>query len=125
LSAPTADQATGHYTNSVTVTLSAMSGATIRYTTNGSAPDASSTAYSSALTFDVTTTVKAKAFHPDYTTSAETSRTYTLAPSAPTLNPTAGTYVAGQEVTITSPTSSSTMHYTINGVEPTESDPII
>ena len=35
-----------------------------------------------------------------------TSRTYTLAPSAPTLNPTAGTYVAGQLVTVTSPSTS-------------------
>ena len=125
LSAPTSDQATGNYTDSVTVTLSAMSGATIRYTTNGSTPTGSSTAYSAPLTFDVTTTLKAKAFHPDYQTSAETSRTYTLAPAAPALNPTAGTYVAGQLVTVTAPTTSSTMHYTINGVEPTESDPII
>jgi alpha-tubulin suppressor-like RCC1 family protein len=125
LDAPTADQATGNYTNAVTVTLSAMSGATIRYTTDGSTPTGSSTAYSAPLPFEITTTLKAKAFHADYTTSAETSRTYTLAPSAPTLNPTAGTYTAGQEVAITSPSTSTTMHYTINGVEPTESDPTI
>jgi alpha-tubulin suppressor-like RCC1 family protein len=124
LDAPAADQATGSYTNAITVALSAMSGATIRYTTNGSTPTGSSTIYTAPLTFDVTTTLKAKAFHPDYTTSAETARTYTLAPSAPTLNPTAGSYVAGQLVTVTSPTSGTTMHYTLNGVEPTESDPV-
>ena len=66
-----------------------------------------------------------KAFHPDYSPSAEVTRTYTITPSAPTFNPTAGNYVAGQEVTVTAATSGSAIHYTINGVEPTTSDPTI
>jgi alpha-tubulin suppressor-like RCC1 family protein len=124
-SAPTADQATGNYTNSVTVTLSAQSGATIRYTVDGSTPTSGSSIYTAPLAFDVTTTLKAKAYHPDYVTSAETSRTYTLSASAPTFSPTAGTYIAGQEVTVTSPSVGSTVHYTLNGAEPTMSDPVI
>ena len=46
------------------------------------------------------------------TASAELSVTYTLSASAPTLNPTAGTYTAGQLVTVTSPSSGTTMRYT-------------
>jgi alpha-tubulin suppressor-like RCC1 family protein len=61
----------------------------------------------------------------DYSPSAEVTRTYTLAPSAPAFSPTAGSYTAGQDVTITGATSGSTIHYTINGVEPTTSDPTI
>ena len=102
-----------------------MSGATIRYTTDGSAPTSGSSIYTAPFAFDVTTTLRAKAYHPDYNTSAELSRTYTLVASAPTFSPTAGTYVAGQDVTVTSPSVGSTMHYTINGVEPTTSDPVI
>ena len=126
LSAPTADNGEGSYTNSVTIALSAMSGARISYTLDGTTPvDNETQRYSAPITLEVTKTLKAKAFHDDYTPSAVPSFIYTLAPSAPTLNPTAGTYTAGQEVTVTSPTTSTTMHYTINGVEPTESDPII
>jgi len=125
LSAPTSDQATGSYVDSVTVTLTAMAGAQIRYTTNNTAPLSSSTLYTGPLAIDTTTTLRAKAFHPDYATSAETSRTFTLAAAAPTFNPTAGTYVAGQAVTVTSPSIGSTVHYTINGAEPTTGDPTI
>ncbi|MBY0492843.1 MAG: chitobiase/beta-hexosaminidase C-terminal domain-containing protein [Cyanobacteria bacterium] len=125
LSTPTADTGTGSYTNSVTVALSALSGATIRYTTNNTAVQPTSAIYSAPLAFDTTTTLRVKAYHPDYTASSEATFTYTLAAATPTFNPTAGTYVAGQLVTVTSPSVGSTVHYTINGAEPTESDPTI
>ena len=126
LSAPTADNGTGNYTNTVTVTISALSGARIAYTLDGSTPqDIESQWYSTPITLDVTKTLKAKAFHNDYTASAVSTWTYTLSAGTPTFNPTAGTYVAGQLVTLTSPSTGSTMHYTINGAEPTESDPTI
>ena len=47
------------FSESTTVTMSAESGAEIRYTTDGSTPTASSTLYSSAITLTDTTTVKA------------------------------------------------------------------
>jgi len=125
LSAPTSDQPTGSYVDIVTVTLTAMAGAEIRYTTNNTAPLSTSTLYAGPLAIDTTTTLRAKAFHPDYVTSAETSRTFTLAAAAPTFSPTAGTYVAGQVVTVTSPSAGSTVRYTINGAEPTTGDPTI
>jgi alpha-tubulin suppressor-like RCC1 family protein len=125
LANPTADQATGDYVGSVTVALSTSAGATIRYTTNNTLVLSDSTIYATPLVIDATTTLRFKAFHPDYTASSEVTRTYTLAPAAPTFNPTAGSYTAGQEVTMTAPTSGSTLRYTINGVEPTTSDPVI
>jgi alpha-tubulin suppressor-like RCC1 family protein len=125
LSAPTADPGTGAYIDSVTVTLAAMSGAEIRYSTNNTAPQSNSPLYTAPLVFETTTTLRAKAFHPDYTPSAETSRTYTLAAAAPIFSPTGGTYVAGQLVTLTSPSSGTTMRYTLNGADPTTSDPAI
>lgn len=125
LSAPDADQASGDYVGAVTVTLTASSGATIRYTTNNSAVLPGSTPYTTPLTFEATTTLRFKAYHPDYVASSEVTRVYTLTPAAPTFSPGAGSYTAGQEVTVTAPTAGSTVHYTINGVEPTTSDPTI
>ena len=55
VAAPTFSQPTGTYTETVTVSLSCTtSGATIRYTTDGSDPTSSSTQYSSPLTFTAT-----------------------------------------------------------------------
>ncbi len=43
--------------------------------------------------------------------------------ATPTFNPPAGTYSSSQDVTISTTTPSATIHYTINGTDPTESDP--
>lgn len=119
--APTVNPATGTYTDSVTVTMSAQAGATVRYTTDGSTPTASSTAYTAPVVLTSTTTITAKAFHPDYTTSAATSRIYTISLSGPVLTPGAGTYAIGQSVTL-SAAAGTTIRYTFNGVDPTTTD---
>jgi alpha-tubulin suppressor-like RCC1 family protein len=125
LTAPTVDPATGSYVNSATVTMSALAGAAIRYTTNNTAVQSTSPLYTEPLAVDVTTTIRARAYHPDYTSSAETTRTYTLAAGTPVFSPTAGTYPAGQLITVTAPSVGSTIHYTLNGLDPTTSDPVI
>jgi hypothetical protein len=51
-----------------------MAGATIRYTTNGSNPTAFSPIYTAPLTVSTTQTLKAIAFHPDYTASPDHDR---------------------------------------------------
>jgi hypothetical protein len=56
----------------------ATSGATIRYTTDGSTPTGSSTAYSSAINVSSTTTLKAIAFKTSVNNSATQSQTYTI-----------------------------------------------
>jgi hypothetical protein len=57
--APTANLASGTYTGAVDLILS---GENVRYTTDGSDPNAASTAYSRAIRVDATRTVKAVAF---------------------------------------------------------------
>jgi hypothetical protein len=77
---PTVSPGSGCYTGSVKVAMACTtSGATIRYTTNGSDPTSSSSAYSGSITLSSTTTIKAKAFKSGKTNSAVASATYTVA----------------------------------------------
>lgn len=64
------------FTETTQVTMSAESGAEIRYTTDGSTPTAESTLYSEAITLSNTTTIKAVAIK-DGTLSDVTSKTFT------------------------------------------------
>lgn len=65
-----------NFETSTTVTLSAATGATIYYTTDGTAPTSSSNVYSSALNLSATTPVKAIAVKDGLTTGV-VSKTYT------------------------------------------------
>ena len=64
------------FTDSVQVTMTAETGAEIRYTTDGSTPSASSTLYSDAITLSDTTTVKAIAIK-NGNSSTVSSKTFT------------------------------------------------
>jgi len=75
VAAPTISGSTP-FAESTSVTMSAMSGATIHYTTDGSVPTASSTQYSSPLTLNATTTVKAIAIK-DGVSSSVATKTFT------------------------------------------------
>jgi alpha-tubulin suppressor-like RCC1 family protein len=122
LDAPTIEPVTGTYAGTVSVTMSSsQSGATIRYTTNGSTPIASSTPYTAPVPISQTTTVKAKAFHSSYATSALTSRTYTMSAATPTLSVAAGSYAPGSVVTISTSEPTATLRMTIDGNDPTSS----
>jgi hypothetical protein len=91
VAAPVFTPAPGTYPSAQTVTLaSATTGASIRYTTDGSTPTATTgTLYSGALTISATTTVRAIAYQSGLTNSPVTSGTYTIGssggldPSAP------------------------------------------
>ena len=62
----TASPASGSYEKGTKITLTAsVSGATIRYTTDGTTPTQSSKAYTAPLTLDKSFTLKARAYHPD------------------------------------------------------------
>jgi hypothetical protein len=76
---PTISPNGGTFTASTQVTLScSTSGATIRYTTNGTDPTSSSTLYSSPFTVSTTCTVKAKGFKTGYTDSDVASAGFTI-----------------------------------------------
>jgi kynurenine formamidase len=77
---PTFSPAPGSYSSAPTVSISsATSGASIRYTTDGSTPtETTGTLYSGAITLSATTTLKAIAFESGFTDSALASGTYTI-----------------------------------------------
>jgi alpha-tubulin suppressor-like RCC1 family protein len=129
LAAPTFDPAAGTYPGPQTVTIaSGASGTTVRYTLDGSEPTLSSPVYSSPLAVDWTTTVKAKAFKADWTASPVASATYSLpdTSAAPVVfSPPAGVYASRRTITLTTATSGAAIHYTTNGVDPTEADPAV
>ena len=122
---PTFTPAAGDYdaVQNVTIDCSTV-GATIHYTTDGSAPTASSATYSSAIEVSATTTIKAIAVKDGMSDSDVASATYTitLPPVAtPTFSPAAGTYDVAQNVTIDCSTVGATIHYTTDGSTPTGS----
>ncbi|MDD3051414.1 MAG: chitobiase/beta-hexosaminidase C-terminal domain-containing protein, partial [Candidatus Cloacimonetes bacterium] len=126
---PTFNPVAGTYTTAQSVTIScATSGATIRYTTNGSDPTTNSPAYSSPVNISSTTTLKAKGFKEGWNTSSTATANYTISDmqtvSIPTFNPSAGTYTEAQSVTISCVTSGATIRYTTNGSDPTSSSPV-
>jgi hypothetical protein len=76
---PTFSPPGGTYTSAQNVQIScATSGATIRYTTDGSDPTESSTEYASPVTVNSSTTIKAKAFKNGWTPSAISTAEYTI-----------------------------------------------
>ena len=76
---PTFDPAEGTFTEAQNVTIScATSGATIYYTTDGSAPTTSSSTYSSAIPVSETTTIKAMGVKSDMNNSDVATATYTI-----------------------------------------------
>jgi len=125
--APAFNPPSGTYAGSVAVALStATSGATIRYTIDGSTPTASSAVYSVPIALTQTTTIRAMAVASGMTDSDVASATYTILRQAatPGFTPPAGTYTQAQMVTIGTATSGATIHYTTDGSTPTASSPV-
>ena len=121
---PTSPTATTFFANSHSVTLQcATSGATIRYTTDGSEPTVSSAAYTAPITITGTTTIKAVAFADAYLESETFTQTFTLTGTVATpTSPTATTFFANSHsVTLQCATSGATIRYTTDGSEPTSS----
>lgn len=103
VSAPSINGTTPFET-STSVTMSAESGAEIRYTTDGSQPSANSALYSAAITLTETTTIKAIAIKDGVSSEVATS-TFTKS-SAPvsdvTITVNGNNVAVGQEVTLES-----------------------
>jgi hypothetical protein len=125
---PTFSPGAGTYTSAQSVTISdSTPGAVIYYTTNGTAPTTSSAVYSSAITVNANTTLKAMAVAPGFAQSAAASAAYviqTAATATPTFSPGAGTYTSARSVTISDSTSGAVIYYTTNGTAPTTSSAV-
>jgi alpha-tubulin suppressor-like RCC1 family protein len=125
---PTFSVLDGTYTATQNVTvLSATSGATIRYTTNGVDPTESDALVPSNGIVAVTEslTLKARAWKSGIPESNVDTVVYTLRVATPTLSPGTGTYTLGQNVTVSCSVSGATLHYTTSGADPTQSDPTV
>ncbi|MET0236008.1 MAG: chitobiase/beta-hexosaminidase C-terminal domain-containing protein [Kibdelosporangium sp.] len=121
---PTFNPAAGTYSTAQSVTLStSTSGATIRYTLDGSAPTASSTVYSGPITISASTTVRAIGLRSGMTNSAVATAAYVIGTpvATPTFSPAGGNYSTAQSVTLSTATSGATIRYTLDGSTPTAS----
>ena len=124
---PTFSPDGGTYTSPVSVTVSCTTpGATIHYTTDGSNPAETSLTYTSPVSISSTKTLKAKAWKHHWFPSGVKSANYTITGTVatPTFSPDGGTYTSPVDVTISCGASGATIHYTTNGVDPAESDPV-
>jgi hypothetical protein len=127
VSTPTFSPAAGAYTSAQSVTISdATSGATIYYTTDGTTPTTSSTAYTGPIPVSATETLEVIAAATGDSNSAVASAAYTIAStlpsvSTPSFSPAGGTYPSAQLVNISDATSGATIYYTTNGTTPTSS----
>jgi hypothetical protein len=127
VSTPTFSPSPGTYTSAQDVGIGcSTSGATIHYTTNGMDPTESSPVYGGTVHIASTTTLKARAYKSGWNPSGIASGIYEITGtvSTPTFSPSPGTYTIAQDVGIGCSTSGATIHYTTNGMDPTESSPV-
>ena len=122
VAAPTFSPPPGTYTNDpqyVALT-SASSGASIRFTTDGTEPTSGSTLYSGPIPITGTTTIKARSFHSGMTDSDVVTGVFTMQVTYPYLSPPGGTFTSPTSVVIYNYTQDSLITYTTDGSEPTE-----
>jgi hypothetical protein len=129
VAAPTISPNGGSFPNPVQVTLAcATSGATIRYTTDGNAPTATSTAYSAPFTLTGSATVKARGFETGYNDSEIASAGFTITAmptvATPTILPDGGTFTSSVQVSLACGTAGATIRYTTDGNDPMGGSPV-
>lgn len=126
-STPTAAQPSfspigGTYNNAQTVSMSSTTaGASIYYTLDGSTPTSASTLYANPITVDSAKTLKARAYKTGYDSSIVSNASYIFVAANPTFNPTPGTFVGNQNITLNCSTVGASIYYTTNGTTPTMS----
>ena len=119
---PTFTPAAGTYLAAQSVSIAtATSGATIRFTSDGStASCASGSIYSGPFSVTVDTTFSAIACADNMPDSAVAGAVYLIRPpaAAPALSPPPGAYTGAQSVTLSSATPSASFRYTTDGTDP-------
>jgi hypothetical protein len=117
--------ASGTYTDAVNATMSSNYPRTVHYTLDGSSPSLLSPLYLQPVPIDKQRTVTAIATAPGWIASGFATRTYSIQLSNPTFSLAPGTYPINQEVFVSCAAAGALIHYTTNGVDPTEADPTI
>ncbi len=126
---PAFNPAPGTYTSVQSVSLlDAMSGATIYYTLDGTAPTTSSAVFNNTpIQVSANTTIQAMAVVSGVGNSAVATGAYSIqipTAAAPMFNPPPGNYSSSQAVNLADATSGSTIYYTLDGNTPTTSSTI-
>lgn len=117
-------------TNAINVLTTSVATATtgsvsLYFTTDGSAPTASSTLVSGAITVRTNTALRAIGIKAGYRNSAVASADYQIQVDAPSMTPNSGFYQDGATVNLTvGRLGGANIHYSVNGSDPTESDPL-
>jgi uncharacterized repeat protein (TIGR03803 family) len=130
VAAPAFSLAAGTYASAQYVIVTSTTyDATIRYTTDGSAPSETHGALLSsggAVSISATATLSAIAYEAGFSDSPVTRSLYTIEQvAAPVFSPAAGTYTGAQSVIITSATGGASIRYTTDGSAPTETNGIL
>jgi hypothetical protein len=127
VSAPDFSIEGGTYATTQSVTISSQtSGATIRYTTDGTTPTSDSPTYSGPIMVEESMIIKAIAIKDGFINSDVSRSAYAITPKleAPVISLPGGTYTSTQTVTISCATSGATLRYTTDGSAPTDDSPL-
>lgn len=126
--APVFRPAAGMYASVRTVTItSGTPGASIRYTTDGSAPTATvGTEYSTPIRVETSQTLKAIAYKAGFVDSIVATAVYSIGGgiATPSFSPDGGTYSSDQSVVLRCATTGAAIHYTTDGSTPTGDSPL-
>ena len=122
---PRVSPAGGIYLQPQTVRISCFTdAAAIHYTTNGNEPTTSDPTLTSGdelpAPISTATTLKAKAWKAGLVTSATTTAQLDFAVGTPVFSPGSGTYGPDLQVSITTATPDTTIRYTLDGTEPSD-----
>lgn len=108
------------FTDSVSVSLSAETGALIYYTLDGSTPDLGSKRYSAPISLRASATLKAVAFLRNHNRSPIAVNNYVLVPASPTASPASQVFKDSLAVTLTAPVKDASIFYSLDGSAPDE-----
>ena len=111
----------GSYVSTPTITIFSFNGASIKYTTNGSIPNATNgitIASGVQITNLPSGNFTLKAWESGLT-SVPATATYTIIPATPVFSIASGLYVYGTTLQVTCATSNAMVYYTTNGTDPT------
>jgi uncharacterized repeat protein (TIGR03803 family) len=128
VAAPVFSPAVGTYTSAPYVVItSASTGASIRFTTDGSTPTETNGTlylpYSAGLNISHSVTLMAMAYENGFSDSPVTSGAYTIMQAAaPVFSPVGGTYSSAQAVAISTTSNGASIRFTTDGSIPSETN---